>query len=137
MIFTSTITANWIFERDKLEMSGRQFLDNHITEAYGSVAECPWASAPSYGVYRHNHNKKWFAVIMTIDKSKLSILGGGQINVVNLKCEPIILNSALNERGFYPAYHMNKEHWITVALDGTVSEEKIKFFLSLSHELTL
>ena len=115
----------------------RRELENYISNAYGVSADYPWIKYPSFAVYRHNSNKKWFAVIMTIDKSKLSILGGGQINVVNLKCEPIILNSALNERGFYPAYHMNKEHWLPVALDGTVSEEKIKFFLSLSHELTL
>ena len=64
-------------------MSGRQFLDNHITEAYGATAEYPWASAPSYGVYRHNHNKKWFAVVMTIAKDKLGFDSRENIDVVN------------------------------------------------------
>lgn len=43
---------------------------------------------------------------------------------------------ALGNNGFYPAYHMNKENWITAALDGSASEENIKFFLDLSFELT-
>jgi predicted DNA-binding protein (MmcQ/YjbR family) len=28
------------------------------------------------------------------------------------------------ENGILPTYHMNKEHWITILLDGTVSKEK-------------
>lgn len=117
-------------------MSGRQFLDNHITEAYGSVAEYPWASAPSYGVYRHNHNKKWFAVIMDIPASKLGIEKDEIISIVNLKSDPILIGSLHKDEGIYPAYHMNKSHWISVLLDGTVDDEKLKWLTEVSFSLT-
>ena len=35
-----------------------------------------------------------------------------------------------------PGWHMNKAHWLTVALDGTVEDEKIKFLVDMSYELT-
>ncbi len=117
-------------------MSVRQFLDNHITHTYGATAEYPWASAPSYGVYRHSHNKKWFAVIMDIPASKLGLENDEIISIVNLKCDPILIGSLHKDNGIYPAYHMNKSYWISVVLDGTVDTEKLKWLTEISHTLT-
>lgn len=114
----------------------REVLDKYITEAYGTVAEFPWLSAPTFAVYRHNSNNKWFAVIMEIPKNKLGIEEEGNINVVNLKCDPLLIGSLILDKGIYPAYHMNKNHWITVCLDGSVEEEKIMWLLNLSFDLT-
>jgi predicted DNA-binding protein (MmcQ/YjbR family) len=117
-------------------MSVRQFLDNHITHTYGATAEYPWASAPSYGVYRHSHNKKWFAVIMDIPAAKLGLENDEIISIVNLKCDPILIGSLHKDNGIYPAYHMNKSYWISVVLDGTVDTEKLKWLTEISHTLT-
>jgi predicted DNA-binding protein (MmcQ/YjbR family) len=38
--------------------------------------------------------------------------------------------------GVYPAYHMTKSHWVSVALDGSCDDEDVKFILNVSHELT-
>ena len=40
------------------------------------------------------------------------------------------------ENGIFPAYHMSKAHWLTVALDGTVKEDKLKFLTDMSYDLT-
>ena len=114
----------------------RKQLDKHIAEIYGVAAEFPWLSAPTFGVYRHQSNNKWFAVIMEIPKSKIGIEEEGNINVVNLKSDPLLIGSLLLDEGIHPAYHMNKNHWITVRLDGSIDEEKVKFLLSLSFDLT-
>ena len=37
--------------------------------------------------------------------------------------------------GFLSGYHMNKQHWITILLDGTVGESKILDFLNMSYDL--
>ena len=47
----------------------RQKLEQLITEKYAVEPEYPWQSAPSFAVFRHSNNKKWFAVIMTITKT--------------------------------------------------------------------
>lgn len=114
----------------------RKDLEKYIKRVYGVVAEFPWLSAPTFAVYRHQRNQKWFAVIMEIPKNKLGIEEEGNINVVNLKSDPLLIGSLILDNGIYPAYHMNKNHWITVCLDGSVEEEKIAWLLNLSFELT-
>lgn len=114
----------------------RENLDKHIESVYGVSAEFPWISAPTFAVYRHQGNNKWFAVIMEIPKSKIGVEEEGNINVVNLKSDPLLIGSLILDKGIHPAYHMNKNHWITVCLDGSVEEEKIKWLLDLSFEMT-
>ncbi len=114
----------------------RQQLDTYITEKYSTSAEYPWLSAPSFAVYRHDNNKKWFAVIMDIPKSKLGIREDGNISVVNLKAEPMLIGSLISNDGIYPAYHMNKNHWITVELTEKTSLEQISWLLEMSYDLT-
>ena len=81
-------------------------------------------------------NRKWYALIMTISKKTLNLPGEGQMDVMNIKSDPELVSVLRGKNGYYPAYHMNKEKWITVALDGTVSLEEIMNLLSLSYELT-
>lgn len=114
----------------------RQKLEQHITEKYSIEPEYPWAKMPSFAVFRHSNNKKWFAVIMTITKDKLGFDSRENIDVVNLKCDQLLMGSVLNEQGVFPAYHMSKTHWISVALDGSVEEDKVKLLVDLSFDLT-
>lgn len=108
----------------------------YIEETYGAAEERLFAKYPSFRVFRHNINRKWFAVIMEIPKDKLGLTGGGNIRVVNVKCDTRLIGSFRQEQGIFPAYHMSKAHWLTVALDGTVDEDKIKFLLDMSYDLT-
>ncbi len=105
-------------------------------ETYGANAEYPWAKFPGYMVFRHSDNQKWFALVMNISKEKLGLPEKEPIDVLNVKCEPLIIGSLQNEPGFFPAYHMSKTNWITIALDGSVSDEKIKQLLDMSYRLT-
>ena len=58
------------------------------------------------------------------------------IDIVNLKCDPVLIGSLQSEKGIFPAYHMSKDKWISVALDGGVDDEQIKMLLEMSYELT-
>lgn len=111
-------------------------LQEFIFKLYGVKPEYPWVKYPTFAVFRHEDNKKWFAVIMTVEKKKLGINQEGVTDVVNLKCAVELISSMRNQKGIFPAYHMNKEHWLTVSLDGSVNEETLKFLLALSFELT-
>ena len=55
---------------------------------------------------------------------------------MNVKCDPRLIGSFREEPGILPAYHMNKAHWLTVALDGSAEDGKLKFLLDMSYELT-
>lgn len=114
----------------------RSGLENYIGNTYGVLGEYPFAKDSTTCVFRHEHSRKWFAVIMEIPREKLGLDCGGEITVVNFKCDTRLIGSFREEKGIYPAYHMSKAHWLTVALDGTVGEDKIKFLLDISYDLT-
>ncbi len=114
----------------------RAELEQFIQDNYSVKPDYPWIKYPNYVVFRHSSNKKWFSLIMDIPKNKLGLQGADILEVVNLKCDPALIGSLLGEVGFFPAYHMNKASWITVALDGSVSDEKIKMLLDMSYEAT-
>ena len=111
-------------------------LEGYISEIYSTQGESPWAQSPANTVFRHRHNRKWFAIIMDIPREKLGLPGGKIISVVNVKCDPRLIGSFREEPGIFPAYHMNKAHWLTIALDGSADGEKLKFLLDMSYELT-
>ena len=111
-------------------------LETYLAEAYNAERDCPWVKHPGYVVFRHRSNQKWFALIMDVPKVKLGLQGDGLLDVVNLKCDPVMIGSLRTELGFFPAYHMNKENWITVALDGSVADDKIKMLLDMSVQAT-
>ena len=79
---------------------------------------------------------KILAIEASAKAASVCITENGKIDVVNVKCEPNFAASTWEQQGIYPAYHMNKEHWLTVALDGSVLEENLKFLLALSFDLT-
>lgn len=109
----------------------------YIAQTYGVAGEYPFAKDATTCVFRHQNNRKWFAVIMEIPRAKLGLSGDSHIRVVNVKCDTRLIGSFRQETGIFPAYHMSKAHWLTVALDGTVGEEKIWFLLDMSYDLTM
>ena len=111
-------------------------LQKYIAEAYSTVPDFPWESTLDAAVYRHENNRKWFALVMTIPKARLGIRSDGMIDIVNLKCDPLLVGSLRSEPGIFPAYHMNKDKWLSVALDGSADDEQIKMLLDMSFELT-
>ena len=114
----------------------RQKLVAYLTDAYSTAGEHLFARYPSFLVFRHSGSRKWFAVIMDIPRKNLNLPGEGDISVVNLKCDTRLIGSFREEPGIFPGWHMNKAHWLSVALDGTVADEQIKFLVDMSYELT-
>lgn len=114
----------------------RDDLEQFTNENYNAESDYPWLKYPNYEVFRHSNNRKWFALIMDIPKNKLGLPGTDIIDVVNFKCDPLLIGSLLKEAGFFPAYHMNKESWITVALDKSVNDDTIKMLLDMSYDAT-
>ncbi|MBQ3593354.1 MAG: MmcQ/YjbR family DNA-binding protein [Clostridia bacterium] len=113
-----------------------EWVDRYIADKYGCKADYPFAKYSDYAVYRHKDNRKWFAVVMQIPAEKLGIDKECLITVMNLKCDPLLVGSLRKEKGFFPAYHMNKEKWISVLLDNNSDTEQIKYLIDMSFDLT-
>ena len=114
----------------------RKVFEAYVISTDRVDAEHPFSGDSVTTVFRHSDNKKWFAIVMTIDKSKLISGKSGKIDVVNIKCAPEIIDTFWEDDGIFPAYHMNKENWITIALDGSVDRETVCRMVDMSFEAT-
>ena len=114
-------------------MNKEEIIEN-VQKKYGTIPEYLWSKLPVCAVLRHK-NVKWYAVIMTVEKSKLGLDGKEPVDIMDVKCDPDMTNMLFQTYGFFPVYHINMQHWITVLLDGSVSEAKILDFLDMSYNL--
>jgi predicted DNA-binding protein (MmcQ/YjbR family) len=73
---------------------------------------------------------------MNVSRVKLGLKGEGEADVLDIKCHPAKVEDLKTKPGFRPAYHMNKEHWLTVIFDGSVSKEEVFALLDESYDLT-
>ncbi len=105
-----------------------------IQEKYGNQLEYLWEKSPNTAVLRHESNKKWYAVLMRISWDKLEKVREGLVEAVNLKHDQVV--DLLSQKGIYPAFHMNKRYWISVALDDTLSDEEVLELIEKSWNLT-
>ena len=109
---------------------------HYAEKKYQIKPEYLWAKLPEAAVLRNPDTKKWFALFMKIEKSKLGLPEQDSVWIVNLKCDPLFMGSLLQMKGYFPAYHMSKTHWISILLDGTVDEKQICNLLDMSYQLT-
>lgn len=113
----------------------RDVFRQYIHEVYAVSADQPFEGDFDTEVYRHAADRKWFALVMQITRDKLGFSEKDPIDVVNLKCDPLMIGSMRKEKGIYPAYHMNKTHWLTVVFS-EAEDALIKMLLDQSYDLT-
>ena len=92
-----------------------------IYQKYGDKPTFPWEKLSGFGVFRNPDNRKWYS---------------GEFEAVNIKLNEAKISELLGQKGFYPAYHMNKKNWITVSLDDTLQDDVIFSLIEESHRLT-
>lgn len=116
----------------------RKTVEKYIRDQYGVEPDFPWENDFVSAVFRHKDNRKWFALIMNVGKDKLGLEGDGTVDCMNLKIDdPILHDMLIHDKGIIPSYHMNKRHWITVLLDGTVSDNKVFELINVSYQATM
>ena len=114
----------------------REEIFKYAKEKFGTIPEYLWAKFPNYAVLRNSENSKWYAIIMSIPQKRLGLKSEEHIDILDVKCDPILIGSLLNNNGYLPGYHMNKSNWITLLLDGSVPKDDVFNLIDLSYELT-
>ena len=113
--------------------SQRERIMRYMQDTYGTEAEYLWADSPDSAVFRHPASRKWYAIIMGVLPERLGLSGEQALDVINVKCSTIMIGSLLSTKGFLPAYHMNKNHWISIVLDNSIPDDQITPLLELSY----
>ena len=115
-------------------MTKQQFLE-YCLDTYGTSPDYPFDGDFETAVLRHADSRKWYAIVMRVSRRKFGFDSDEVIDVVNLKLPTEMFGSFGAEDGVYPAYHMNKLHWISVLLPDA-PEDVIQFLVNVSFEAT-
>ena len=116
--------------------SDKQWLLKTARETYGTEADHPFSGDTDTAVLRHALSRKWYGLVMHVPYRRMGLDREGGTDVLNLKCSPILAGNLREQAGILPAYHMNKNSWISVLLDGTVPKKTVRMLLDVSFELT-
>ncbi|MCD7844677.1 MAG: MmcQ/YjbR family DNA-binding protein [Oscillospiraceae bacterium] len=114
----------------------RQRIFDYVKQTYGTEPEYLWVRYPSYAVLRHSDNRKWYGIIMDVPRNKLGLPGTDVTDVLDIKCDPLMADQLRQQPGFLPGYHMNKKTWVSIPLDGTVSDDTVLELLDVSFRNT-
>ncbi len=114
----------------------REQIFAYVKKQYRVKPDHPFPMAPSCPVLRHEDNRKLFALLMELPRSRLGLEGEERVEVLNLKCSAVLSGVLRQQEGILPAYHMHRDSWVSVLLDGTVPMEDILSLVDLSFSLT-
>ncbi len=112
----------------------REELFSWCRQQYGTEPDYPWADRNA--VLRHRDTGKWYGAVLEVRRDRLGMQGEELVDVLNVKGDPVLIGSLRMQPGFLPAYHMNKENWISILLDGTAPEEQMKNLIEMSYQMT-
>ena len=123
------------FEDDIFKANYTKEVINYIKNRYGDELEFLWEKSPKNAVVRRKSTKKWYVAILTISKRKIGLDSNEITEVINIHNSPEEIEKLVDYKKYFPAYHMNKKHWCTICLDGTVEVKEIYKLIDISYEL--
>ena len=106
----------------------KEELIRYVAERFSAEPEYPWADENF--IFRHQANRKWFAVAMRVAYRRLGLEREGAADIVDVKCGPLLMDAYRRQPGIL------KDHWITILLDGSADDALIRELFELSYDLT-
>lgn len=123
------------FEPDVFKSEQAKEVIAYVWETYGDSLEYLWQKFPDNAVVRRKDNQKWYAAILTVAGRKLGLDSDSPMEILDLRMAPEKLEGVIDNQKYFPGYHMNKKHWVTICLDGRVSFEEIAGRIDESYRL--
>ena len=106
-----------------------------VRNEYGDELEFLWKKFDDNAIWRRNDNQKWYGAILTVSKTKLGLQSEDIAEIIDLRIQPELMNDLLAKDNYYPGWHMNKKHWFTVILDGSIPDEILFEHIRTSYML--
>ena len=84
-----------------------------------------------------NEKNKWYALFLDVDYNKLNKNTDitTKVKILNVKHPTDKILEIIDNKNIFPAYHMNKKHWISIVLDKNIKLETIKELIDISFSL--
>lgn len=127
--------AEKCFEPDVFKTEQAKALITYVRERYGDELEYLWKKFPDNAVWRRKDTKKWYGALLTVSARKLGLNSDEHMEIIDLRMKPEDVTQIVDNQRYFPGYHMNKKHWITICLDGSVPMDEICERLDESYGL--
>lgn len=127
--------ADECFEWKFFKSTQAQEIMQYVKQKYGDELEYLWPKFPNNAIWRRKDNKKWYGAILTTTKDKIGLIGKETIEVLDLRADKDMLPQIVDNKKYFAGYHMNKQHWISIVLDGELELAEICQRLDDSYKL--
>ena len=109
---------------------------DYCNEKYGENHVNPFKKHPDILVFVNEKNK-WYALLSDVEYNKLNKNTDitTKVKILNLKYPTDNILYIIDNQNIFPAYHMNKKHWISIVLDKNIKLETIKELIDISYSL--
>lgn len=127
--------AQACFDREVFTLPMTQKIISYVKKKYNNELEYLWEKFPKNAICRRDDNKKWYAAFIKIPKSKLGNFSQEEVEILDLRANSEDIERLIDNKTFFPAYHMNKKSWITISLNDIKDETILYELIDKSYML--
>ena len=120
---------------DESEKINSEVVD-YCNNKYGENHVNPFKKHPDILAFVNEKNK-WYALLLDVEYNKLNKNTDitTKVKILNVKYPTDRILEIIDNKNIFPAYHMNKKHWISIVLDKNIKLETIKELIDISYSL--
>ena len=109
---------------------------DYCNNKYGENHVNPFKKHPDILAFVNEKNK-WYALLLDVEYNKLNKNTDitTKVKILNVKYPTDRILEIIDNKNIFPAYHMNKKHWISIVLDKNIKLETIKEPIDISYSL--
>lgn len=129
--------ADKCFYPDVFKAEQTKHLIEHVRERYGRELEFLWDKFEGNAVWRREDTGKWFAAVLTVSRRKLGLDSDEVVEIIDLRLPPEQIEALVDGKRYFGGWHMNKKHWYTIILDGSIPFEELCERVEESYRLAV
>jgi predicted DNA-binding protein (MmcQ/YjbR family) len=131
-----TDIAEKCFVADVFQSPQAKAVIRYVKDRYQSELEFLWPRFPDNAIFRRADNQKWFGALLVVENKKLGLSDGGSGDIMDVKMRPEDIAALVDHRTYFPGFHMNKAHWVTVRLNDAVPTPELFQRIDDSYRLS-
>lgn len=129
------LIAEYCFEKEIFKSEDAKNIIRFVSKKYNDELEFLWKKFPDCAIFRRKDNNKWYGLILTVKKNQLGLPGAEKLEILDMRMEPEELEKIVDGKKYFRGYHMNKKHWCTICLDGSVPVKEIEKYIDKSYAI--
>lgn len=129
----SELAFLWLHPEQSSIKEARQKWTKWMTENIVPYHGNPFEKTEAMG-FMVEDKGKWYGLMMEVPLQKLGVASKANALVLNVKIHPEDKERLVATDGIFEAYHMNKKHWISIALNVCTDDALIKECINTSYK---